>query len=87
MRRSLLGGFAALLVAIGYAATIPLFKWVGAPPSTGEAWFRYLPGKTATMSQRITHQVAVLQSIIMYTNFVDIAGFSTTRSNFVVHYG
>jgi len=42
------GGIAALLVAIGYAATIPLFKWVGAPPSTGEAWFRYLPGKTAT---------------------------------------
>lgn len=41
------GGIAALLVAVGYAATIPLFKWVGAPPLTGEAWFRYLPGKMA----------------------------------------
>jgi hypothetical protein len=40
------GGIAALLVAIGYLATIPLFTWVGAPPSTGEAWFLYLPGKT-----------------------------------------
>ena len=40
------GGLAALLVAIGYVAIIPLFAWVGIPPTTGEAWFRYLPGKT-----------------------------------------
>jgi hypothetical protein len=40
------GGIAALLLAIGYVAIIPLFAWVGAPPATGEAWFRYLPGKT-----------------------------------------
>jgi hypothetical protein len=40
------GGIAALLLAIGYVATIPLFAWVGAPPVTGEAWFRYVPGKT-----------------------------------------
>jgi hypothetical protein len=40
------GGMAALLLAIGYAAIIPLFARVGAPPVTGEAWFRYLPGKT-----------------------------------------
>jgi len=40
------GGIAALLLAIGYVAIIPLFTWVGAPPATGEAWFRYLPGKT-----------------------------------------
>ena len=39
------GGIAALLLAIGYLATIPLFAWVGAPPVTGEAWFRYVPGK------------------------------------------
>ena len=39
------GGIAALLLAIGYVATIPLFAWVGAPPVTGEAWFRYVPGK------------------------------------------
>ena len=41
------GGIAALLLAVGYVAIIPLFAWVGAPPATGEAWFRYLPGKTA----------------------------------------
>ncbi len=40
------GGIAALLLAIGYVAIIPLFAWAGAPPATGEAWFRYLPGKT-----------------------------------------
>jgi hypothetical protein len=40
------GGIAALLLVIGYVATIPLFAWVGAPPVTGEAWFRYVPGKT-----------------------------------------
>jgi hypothetical protein len=40
------GGIAALLLAAGYVAIIPLFAWVGAPPATGEAWFRYLPGKT-----------------------------------------
>ena len=33
-------------MAIGYVAIIPLFAWVGIPPTTGEAWFRYLPGKT-----------------------------------------
>lgn len=31
---------------MGYVAIIPLFAWVGVPPATGEAWFRYLPGKT-----------------------------------------
>ena len=40
------GGFAALLLAIGYVAIIPIFAWAGAPPATGEGWFRYLPGKT-----------------------------------------
>jgi hypothetical protein len=40
------GGMAAILLAVGYMAIIPLFAWVGAPPATGEAWFRYLPGKT-----------------------------------------
>jgi hypothetical protein len=40
------GGIAAILLAIGYVATIPIFAWAGAPPATGEAWFRYLPGKT-----------------------------------------
>ncbi|MGA2909828.1 MAG: hypothetical protein ABSE36_19170 [Terracidiphilus sp.] len=40
------GGIAALLLAIGYVAIIPLFAWAGMPPATGEAWFRYLPGKT-----------------------------------------
>ena len=41
-----LGGMAALLLAVGYVAIVPIFAWVGAPPATGEAWFRYLPGKT-----------------------------------------
>jgi hypothetical protein len=40
------GGIAALLVGMGYVAIIPLFARVGAPPTTGDAWFRYLPGKT-----------------------------------------
>jgi hypothetical protein len=40
------GGIAALLLAIGYVAIIPLFARAGAPPATGEAWFRYLSGKT-----------------------------------------
>lgn len=40
------GGMSALLLAIGYVAIIPLFAWAGAPPATGEGWFRYLPGKT-----------------------------------------
>lgn len=39
------GGIAALLLATGYVAIIPLFAWAGAPPVTGEAWFHYLPGK------------------------------------------
>jgi hypothetical protein len=41
------GGIAALALAVGYMAIIPLFASVGAPPATGDAWFRYLPGKTA----------------------------------------
>ena len=41
------GGIAALLLAVGYMAIIPLFMRAGAPPATGEAWFRYLPGRTA----------------------------------------
>ena len=40
------GGIAALLLAIAYIAVIPFFARVGPPPVTGEAWFRYLPGKT-----------------------------------------
>lgn len=42
------GGIASLLLAIGYVATIPIYTWVGMPPAAGgEAWFHYLPGKTA----------------------------------------
>ena len=39
------GGIAALAVAVGYAAIIPVFAWVGPPPTSGQAWFHYLPGK------------------------------------------
>lgn len=40
------GGIAALALAVGYVAIIPMFAWVGAPPASGEGWFRYLPGKS-----------------------------------------
>jgi hypothetical protein len=42
------GGIAALLLAIGYTVIFPLYFRVGAPPSGGDAWFKYLPGKTTT---------------------------------------
>src|SRR5690242_14411732 len=40
------GGIAALVLALGYIAIFPLFAKVGAPPSGGDAWFKYLPGRT-----------------------------------------
>jgi hypothetical protein len=40
------GGVAALVLGVGYIIIIPLYAHVGAPPSGGEAWFKYLPGKT-----------------------------------------
>ena len=40
------GGVAALLLGIGYIIIFPLYAHVGAPPHDGEAWFKYLPGKT-----------------------------------------
>ena len=40
------GGVAALALAVGYIVIFPLFARVGAPPSGGEAFFKYLPGKT-----------------------------------------
>jgi len=41
------GSIAALVLGIGYVIIIPLYARVGAPPAGGgEAWFRYLPGKT-----------------------------------------
>jgi hypothetical protein len=40
------GSVAALVLGIGYVIIIPLYARVGAPPNGGEAWFRYLPGKT-----------------------------------------
>jgi hypothetical protein len=41
------GGSAALLLAIGYVVTIPLYAYAGAPPNGAEAWLTYLTGKTA----------------------------------------
>jgi hypothetical protein len=41
------GGIAAIVLAIGYIVIIPLFAHVGAPPIGGQAFFKYLPGKTA----------------------------------------
>lgn len=40
------GGLSALAIAIGYIVIIPLFAHVGAPPHGGEAWMKYLQGKT-----------------------------------------
>lgn len=41
-----LGSIAAIVLGIGYIIIFPLYARVGAPPSGGEAWFKYLPGKT-----------------------------------------
>jgi hypothetical protein len=40
------GGISALLLGIGYIVTIPLYAYVGPPPSGGEARLQYLAGKT-----------------------------------------
>jgi hypothetical protein len=40
------GSIAAIVLAIGYVIIVALYSRVGAPPSSGEAWFSYLPGKT-----------------------------------------
>jgi hypothetical protein len=41
------GGICALALGIAYLITIALYARVGAPPSAGEAWLKYLAGKTA----------------------------------------
>ena len=41
------GGIAAISLAIGYVIIVPLYAQVGAPPSGGAAWFKYLNGKTS----------------------------------------
>jgi len=41
-----IGAVAALLLGFGYIIIFPLYAQVGAPPNGGEAWFKYLPGKT-----------------------------------------
>jgi hypothetical protein len=40
------GGISALVIGIGYIIIFPLFAHVGAPPSGGEVWLKYLEGKT-----------------------------------------
>ena len=41
------GSIAAIVLGIGYIIIFPLYARTGAPPSGGEAWFNYLPGKAA----------------------------------------
>lgn len=41
-----MGSIAAVVLGIGYLIIVPLYARAGAPPSSGEAWFKYLPGKT-----------------------------------------
>ena len=40
------GAVAALALGIGYIIIFPLYAYVGPPPSDGDAWFKYLSGKT-----------------------------------------
>ena len=40
------GGFAAFVLAVGYVIVTVLYARVGVPPDSGDAWFKYLPGKT-----------------------------------------
>ena len=40
------GGIAAVHLVTLYVAIISLFTRAGAPPTSGEAWLRDLPGKT-----------------------------------------
>jgi hypothetical protein len=40
------GGISALTVGVTYIVILPLFAHVGAPPTGGEIWLKYLQGKT-----------------------------------------
>jgi hypothetical protein len=40
------GGICALVIGLAYLITIALYARVGAPPSGGEAWLKYLAGRT-----------------------------------------
>ena len=40
------GGVSALTLGITYIAILPLFAYVGVPPTSGEVWLNYLQGKT-----------------------------------------
>src|SRR5215470_7994511 len=43
-------GVCALALGMAYVVTILLFAYVGGPPSGGEAWLKYLAGKTVVWS-------------------------------------
>jgi len=40
------GGISAFVIGIAYIIIFPLFAQVGAPPTGGEVWLKYLEGKT-----------------------------------------
>src|SRR5919201_4112901 len=40
------GGISGLVLGAAYIAIIPVYAHVGAPPSDGETWLKYLAGKT-----------------------------------------
>jgi hypothetical protein len=40
------GGISGLVLGVAYIAIIPLYAHVGPPPTGGEAWLKYLAGKT-----------------------------------------
>ena len=41
-----MGGISALVLGVAYIVTIPLYAHVGPPPSGGEAWLKYVAGRT-----------------------------------------
>lgn len=63
------GGVSALVIAVAYIVIVFLYARAGAPPTGGEAWLEYLPGKT-------TFWQAIIGLSVM-TNFLYVpVGFS-----------
>jgi len=56
------GGISALVVGVAYMITIALFAQVGAPPSSGESWLKYLVGKTT--------QWWIITGLSVFTDFL-----------------
>jgi hypothetical protein len=44
-----IGGLCALILGLAYIGIIPLYAYVGAPPSDGQTWLTYLSGAKTTV--------------------------------------